>query len=207
MTTITVSAAAQAEVEEWQPDRIKKLKNYTTANLKNFGIGVQFEGMRDYGAGFTFLWRGGSEKQLINLTAGSELVWHNPIDLTPKYHDIKYWRFSPYAALRINVIRLQNSSIYVDGGMSYDLNAESKYRGFDKEISDTLVRHHFSVISRIGFHTYNYDIGIYARYDLKPTFLQQEIYENRNYDYYALGPVINERWSLGLSLILYLRLD
>ena len=205
MMVLPVSATAQAEVDAWQPDKTKKLINYTTANLMNFGLGVQLEGIRDYGTGLALMWRGGSERQLLNITAGFEFIWHNPVDITPRHHDIRYAQISPNAAVRLNFVRWTKGSIYADGGISYNWNVESKYRSFDKEISDTLTRHHFSINPRIGFQTYNFDIGLYARYDLKPTFLQQKIYEDSSYDYYALGPVINERWSLGISLILYLR--
>lgn len=199
-----VCAFAQGEIQEWQPDRGKKMMLFTKANLVNIGLGAECEGFYNYGAGARLEWRAGSERQLINAIAGWEIIWHNHIH--KEKPNIIYVQNSPYFAFRINYARMAPGSLYLEGGMSYNINAGEKYRIADRETSDKLLaRNHFSTSMRMGYVTDRYDISVFARYDLKPTFNQKYIYETGSFDYYAMKKALNERWSIGLCMLWYFR--
>lgn len=206
LTAMPVCAAAQDDAYAWKPDRARKQMYLAKANLANIGLGIECEGLYNHAAGIRLEWRAGSERQLLNFISGWELLWHNPIDSGRP--QVTLLQNSPYASLRLNCIRMSAGSIYAEGGASFNLNYGMTYRAGDRQTSDSLlVRNHFSTHLRMGFVTDNFDVSIFARYDLKPTFNQKHIYDTKAYDYYAMGPAINERWSIGLCMVWYIRFN
>lgn len=215
LTLASVCAYAQTDAVIWNPDPAKKKAAFTKANLCNFGFGLEVEGFYGYAPGLTITWRGGSERQMFNITAGMELLYQNPFRSNRKHHTLSFGQFVPYAGARFNLYRSIKGSMYAQGDLSYILNFEPVYHTRDTKSSELiskdtprdsiLVRHHPAATFRMGFNNDIIDVGAYARYDMKPSVNQKLIYENPLYDYYAFGPAINERWSVGLYLIIYLR--
>lgn len=212
----TICAHAQTDDLLWNPNPIKKKLQFTLDNSYNFGFGIEAEGFYNYSPGLLLMWRGGSHRQLLNLTAGAELLYQNPVRTNRRYHTISFGQFAPYAGLRINFFRHPSGSLYAEGDVSYNLNFEAKYHTHfstqsqiikkDTSRDSVLVRNHWGSTFKVGFIAESVDFGLYAKYDFKPSLNQKFIYEEPVYDYYSMGPAINERWCLGLYCIIYFRL-
>lgn len=213
LTLASVCVWAQTDALVWNPNPAKKKAAFTKANLLNFGFGFEAEGFHGYAPGLTAIWRAGSERQLFNFIAGMEVLYQNPLRSNKKFHTLSYGQFVPYGGARFNVYRHTKGSLYAQGDLSYILNFEAIYHtenakkteliSNDTTRDSTLVRNHPAATFKIGFCNDLIDFGAYTRYDMKPSINQKFIYENPIYDYYAMGPAINERWSIGLYLIVY----
>ena len=201
---LSVCSYAQTDLESYSQKRLMRQLKYTAANLMNIGMGVTAEGMWNYGAGIKVGWKGGNERQLLNITAGMEYLWHNPVHISKKHHSIAYEQFAPYIGVRVNYTGLKIPVLYAEADISYCLNHSSKYRSGQHTITSPLTRNHHAPVFRIGYEMEDIEFCCYARYDMKPSIRQEYIYDNEPFDYFKLGPAINERWTIGISLFYYI---
>lgn len=100
-------------------------------------------------------------------------------------------------------------SLFVDTAISFNLPTKllrptNLYKTYN-DITDDPLQFNYSLSLCLGRRFGNIDWRIGAVYDLKPIYKQQMIYETPFFDYYSIRPILNERWRVSVSAIIYFK--
>ena len=186
-------------------------KGYLRARERwNFGLGAYVSAWINNDAGLFLTGKMGGEHLPLNglLTLGLTR-WNY---FQPKGADRTFCGTNVFVSLggRFNIgwkssfpIMFIDSSIGLRGPWHLS-DPDMMYRYYN-HIADNPLKYCPYVSLGIGRRSGKFEFRLGAIYDITPAYRQQMIYETPYFDYYQVRPIIDERWRVAVSAMVYLK--
>lgn len=210
--TDSAARIVKAEIKEKKSAKEDYARQYVWQGRLQAGIGIQYETWRNTGIGGTAEFRIGRIDDRLNFSAGAGVKCHNAKwSRNNRFSYINCWQYPVFSCIRVNLFKIKSSIIYSGFGAAYNIQDKTENfvntGGSEIILHPNVMKNFFSCSGQAGIRTGFFEISIYCTYDLTPQYNKNAIAGHpETIPLSAFGPTVDERFRIGLSLMLYINL-
>lgn len=189
----------------------KSRRRHIWAGRFLIGFGAEYGMWRSSVVGGKMEARIGRIDDLLNVAAGTGvLFWNADWSRGRRYAYMRFCQYPFYVSAKLNTFRFKSSRLYFGVEAAYNL-PDSFYEyvrtdRYHKLILSDITVNYFTLTGKIGLYLPSVDINLFVAYDTKSPFDRQLLLESSPEEYYAMGPAVDDKFRIGLNIMIYFTL-